>query len=159
MIRVEIVGETTVEIQAEAQRLIDTLNHLATEDRILKDLTWLNEIRPRLVECARGAPENRPTITTTRPLMAGAISDGFALIEKDDRRVAFICISGRDFGDLRNFSSNILDPETRYETLKAGRLGHVWGAEVLTDIGFPPNTVMFADEALTTFSQIKIVER
>jgi hypothetical protein len=157
MIRVEIVGESTVEIKAEAQRLIDTLDHLATEDRVSKQVIQLRADRPRLLEIAKNAPDDRPTVSIVAPLSGITIADAFSLIEIHNVRVAYIGMNARDYADLRKFGRDILDIETRRDTIKEGLMGCLWGAEIVTDRDFPLGVVTLVDEDFKTFSQITIM--
>ena len=66
-----------------------------------------------------------------RPLSTIQLSDGFALLEKQIRRVATVLMNPQDYQELRKYGTNELEPETQAKWLKRGCFSWVWGAYII----------------------------
>ena len=76
-----------------------------------------------------------------------AIADLFAEMERQDIRVDTVLTNAVTYSEMRKWSRDILDIETRKEALQKGKMGMVWGADIIVDKGVPDKTVMILSEA------------
>ena len=70
-----------------------------------------------------------------------AMADGFAAIERNDLKVAYIFCNARDFTDIRKWDRDTLDPESQGELLKTGVRNSLWGAKIVVSRVVPQGTV------------------
>lgn len=79
-------------------------------------------------------------------LTPAALADGFAAIERNDLRVAYIFVNARDFTDIRKWDRDTLDPESQGELLKTGVRNSLWGAKIVVSRVVPQGTVYLTCE-------------
>lgn len=82
-----------------------------------------------------------PDIPVVAPLNGSVLADAFALIERQDLRVARVFMNAVDYADIRKFGRDILDIESQAVLLKTGLQATLWGAQVITSRIVPPGTV------------------
>lgn len=85
-------------------------------------------------------------ITVPGNLTPAALADGFAAIERNDLRVAYIFVNARDFTDIRKWDRDTLDPESQGELLKTGVRNSLWGAKIVVSRVVPQGTVYLTCE-------------
>lgn len=85
-------------------------------------------------------------INVTGNLTSAALADGFAAIERSDIRVATIFCNAKDYGDLRKWDRDVLDPDAQAQLLKTGIRSGVWGAQLITSRVVPEGTVYICGE-------------
>lgn len=79
-------------------------------------------------------------------LTSTALADGFATIERNDLRVAYIFVNPQDFSDIRKWDRDTLDPESQGELLKTGVRSSLWGAKIVVSRIVPIGTVYLTCE-------------
>ena len=79
-------------------------------------------------------------------LTSSALADGFAAIERNDLRVAYIFCNAQDFSDIRKWDRDTLDPESQGELLKTGVRSSVWGAKIVVSRVVPRGTIYLTCE-------------
>ena len=82
-----------------------------------------------------------PDIPVVAPISGAVLSDAFALIERHDLRVARVFMNAQDYGDLRKFGRDILDPESQRELFKTGLMATIHGAQIIVSRLVPSGTV------------------
>ena len=75
-----------------------------------------------------------------------ALSDAFTEIEKHDLRVARIFMNAKDYGDIRKWGRDQLDPVTQKSLLATGLMAYIWGAEIIVSRVVPIGTVYVCTE-------------
>lgn len=88
-----------------------------------------------------------PDQPVVAPISGAVISDAVALVERHDLRVARIYMNARDYGDIRKWGRDILDPESQQVLLKTGLMGTLWGAQIIVSRLVPVGTVYICAEA------------
>lgn len=88
-------------------------------------------------------------VSVVAPLTCTQLADGFALLEVDRHRAAYIFMNARDYADVRKFGQDILDLESRVAYLKMGVMGKCWGADIVVMKEIPVGTVYFVPEVGT----------
>lgn len=78
---------------------------------------------------------------TTGSLTRDALSDAFAEVEKHDLRIARVFMNARDFGDIRKFGRDQLDPVHQQSLIDTGLMGTLWGAQLIVSRRVPVGTV------------------
>ena len=79
-------------------------------------------------------------------LTPSALAEGFAAIERNDLRVAYIFMNARDFTDIRKWDRDTLDPESQGELLKTGVRNSLWGAKIVVSRVVPQGTIYLTCE-------------
>jgi hypothetical protein len=79
-------------------------------------------------------------------LTSSALIDGFAAIEENDLRVAYIFCNAKDFADIRKWDRDVLDPVSQGELLKTGVRQQLWGANIVVSRCVPRGTVYLTCE-------------
>lgn len=80
-------------------------------------------------------------LATTGSLTRDALSDAFAEVEQHDLRVARVFLNARDYGDIRKFGRDQLDPVHQQSLLDTGLMGQMWGAQLIVSRKVPVGTV------------------
>jgi len=75
-----------------------------------------------------------------------ALSDAFTEIEKHDLRVSRIFMNAKDYGDIRKWGRDQLDPVTQKSLLATGLMAYIWGAEIIVSRVVPIGTVYVCTE-------------
>jgi len=84
-------------------------------------------------------------------LSVNVIADMFAAIEAKGLRATHLLMKAERYADLRKWSRDVLDIETRVIFLKAGRFATLWGAEVIVWENMPKDdVVIFSDSTIDT---------
>lgn len=81
--------------------------------------------------------QTNPDIPVVAPLSGQQIADAYALVERNNLRVAHFFLNARDYADLRKFGREILDFETQNTLLNTGILGTIYGAKIIVSIIVP----------------------
>jgi HK97 family phage major capsid protein len=94
-------------------------------------------------EAATGVNANTNIVVpvTTGSLTRDALADAFAEVEKHDLRIARIFLNARDYGDIRKFGRDQLDPVHQQALLDTGLMGQIWGAQLIVSRIVPVGTV------------------
>ena len=79
-------------------------------------------------------------------LTSSALADGFAAIERNDLRVAYIFCNAMDFSDIRKWDRDTLDPASQGELLKTGVRNTIWGAQIVVSRVVPQGTIYLTCE-------------
>ncbi len=97
------------------------------------------------VNPATGALYNA-SIAAAGLLDKDALSDAFTEIEKHDLRVARIFMNAKDYGDIRKWGRDQLDPVTQKSLLATGLMAYIWGAEIIVSRVVPIGTIYVCTE-------------
>lgn len=94
-------------------------------------------------ETATGVNANTNIVVpaTTGNLTRDALADAFSEVEKHDLRIARVFMNARDFGDLRKFGRDQLDPVHQQGLIDTGLMGQFWGAQIIVSRVVPVGTV------------------
>lgn len=74
-------------------------------------------------------------------LTSAALADAFAAIERNDLRVAYVFCNALDYGDIRKWDRDTLDPVSQGELLKTGVRNQIWGANIVVSRVIPQGTI------------------
>lgn len=85
-------------------------------------------------------------ITVPGTLTPASVIDGFAAIEKEDLRVAYVFCNAMDFADIRKWDRDTLDPVSQGELLNTGLRNGLWGAKIVVSRCVPKGTVYLTAE-------------
>lgn len=75
-----------------------------------------------------------------------ALVDATSEIEKHDLRVARFFMNAKDYGDVKKWGRDQLDPVTQKSLLNTGLMANLWGAEIIVSRIVPIGTVYAATE-------------
>jgi HK97 family phage major capsid protein len=94
-------------------------------------------------EAATGVNENTniSVPASIGSLTRDALADAYAEVEKHDLRVARVFLNARDYGDIRKFGRDQLDPVHQQSLLDTGLMGQFWGAQLIVSRRVPVGTV------------------
>lgn len=104
-----------------------------------------NEIAWELV---RGAlsPDRTVALTGETTLTKSAYNKGFQMMtSKDGFKVDLVIANAKRASDIREWSSNDLDPTTMREVWRSAGIGNIWGADIITFNELEDNEVFFFD--------------
>lgn len=79
-------------------------------------------------------------------LTPAALADGFAAIERNDLRVAYIFMNAKDYSDIRKWDRDIFDPISQAELLRTGVRDGIWGAKFVVTRVVEQGTVYLSAE-------------
>ena len=80
------------------------------------------------------------------PLTPSDLADLFALVEKNELRVATVLLHPITYSDMRKWGRDILDIETKGEELRKGLMAFVWGAYIIISKKIPEGTIIVTSE-------------
>lgn len=86
-------------------------------------------------------------INVSGRLTRDSLADAFAEIERHDLRIARVFLNARDYGDIRKFGRDQLDPVHQQALLDTGLMGMWWGAQMIVSRIVPVGTVYVCSAA------------
>src|SRR5271170_7518248 len=77
------------------------------------------------------AGQINPDIPVVAPISPAVLADAFALVERQDLRVARVYMNATDYADIRKFGRDVLDIESQATLWKTGLQAVLWGAQII----------------------------
>lgn len=88
-----------------------------------------------------------PDQLVVAPISGAVLADAVSLVDRHDLRVTRIYMNARDYGDIRKWGRDILDPESQQVLLRTGLMGTLWGAQIIVSRLVPAGTVYVCADA------------
>ena len=115
--------------QAEARKAVDFIKTLREKGEVIPETETIKQCIRQILNSLGGKAEVRG-IVVHGDLRAKHVADGFRPVEDCDVRVSHLLMTAQLYAGIRRFDRDVMEPETKVDFLRAGRMATMWGAEV-----------------------------
>lgn len=98
------------------------------------------------IDLLNQATTNFPNVYSCSLLEIDSIMEAFALIERNDLRVANIFMNALEYSTVRRWGRDVLDPVGQRALLQQGIFANLWGAVIHVTRVVPPGNVYMMSE-------------